>query len=212
MGNPSGVTRTLLLLLGLSSISYPACAAETTLTACPSDKTVIGGVKCVRQSMEARMRGQRRYLPTASFVVDLHGLMLNDTSVGQFNGTPDGVDAVAVAVVCGGTVGAQTEPVALSKAGDVHIATTVTIPKPCTSPTILVRERYEGKIGGLARRNRKVTFSSVNLNYQIHPLVGARRRLWQGRLTRGYRHRGVGAGRRADECPPDAVTAIAAPV
>src|SRR5271170_3232249 len=45
MGNPSGVTQTtLLLLLGLSAISYPACAAEMSLAACPSDKTVIGGV------------------------------------------------------------------------------------------------------------------------------------------------------------------------
>jgi hypothetical protein len=58
------------------------------------------------------------------------------------------VDAVALAVVCGGTVAAQTEPVALNKTGDAHIATTVTLPKSCTSPTILVRERYEGKIAG----------------------------------------------------------------
>jgi hypothetical protein len=32
---------------------------------------------------------------------DIHGLMLNDDSVGKFNGSPDGVDAVAVALVCG---------------------------------------------------------------------------------------------------------------
>jgi hypothetical protein len=31
-------------------------------------------------------------------LVDIRGLVLNDASVGQSNGSPDGVDAVAVAV------------------------------------------------------------------------------------------------------------------
>jgi hypothetical protein len=138
---------TLLVLLGLSAISYPAWAAEMSLTACPSDKTVIGGVNACGKVWKLGS-GNAMLSPDGKLVVDLHGLVLNDPSVGEFNGSPDGVDAVAVAVVCGGTVGAQTEPVALSKTGDVHIATTVTVPKSCTSPTFLVRERYEGKIGG----------------------------------------------------------------
>jgi hypothetical protein len=135
------------LLLGMIAISYPTHAAEVNLTACPSDKTVIGGVSACGKVWKLGS-GDATLSPDGKLVVDLHGLVLNDASVGQFNGTPDGVDAVALAVVCGGTVAAQTEPVALNKTGDAHIATTVTLPKSCTSPTILVRERYEGKIGG----------------------------------------------------------------
>jgi hypothetical protein len=61
------------------------------------------------------------------------------------------VDAVAAAVVCSGKSGglaAQTEPMMLSQKGDVRIDTTVSVPKPCTDPIVLIRERYEGKIGG----------------------------------------------------------------
>ena len=77
--------------------------------------------------------------------------MLNDPSVGKYDGSPDGVDAVAVAVVCRGKrelVAAQTEPVALSQNGDVRISTRVSVPEACADPIVLVRERYEGKIGG----------------------------------------------------------------
>jgi transposase len=37
--------------------------------------------------------GDAALSPDGKLVVDLHGLVLNDASVGQFNGTPDGVDA-----------------------------------------------------------------------------------------------------------------------
>ena len=45
-------------------------------------------------------------------------------------------------------VAAQTEPVALSQNGDVRISTRVSVPEACADPIVLVRERYEGKIGG----------------------------------------------------------------
>ena len=45
-------------------------------------------------------------------------------------------------------VAAQTKPVALSQNGDVRIDTTVSIPETCADPIVLIRERYEGKIGG----------------------------------------------------------------
>jgi hypothetical protein len=95
MGYLSGGT-TLLLILGLSAIPYPACAAEMSLTACPSDKTVIGGVNACGKIWKLGS-GDAALSPDGKLVVDLHGLVLNDTSVGQYNGTPDGVDAVAVA-------------------------------------------------------------------------------------------------------------------
>jgi hypothetical protein len=138
------------LLLGVLAASGPTRAADAmnaNLTACPSDKTAIGGVNACGKVWKLGS-GTAALSPDGKLVVDLHGLVLNDTSVGQFNGTPDGVDAVAVAVVCGGAVAAQTEPTALSKTGDAHVEATVQVPKSCASPTILVRERYEGKIGG----------------------------------------------------------------
>jgi hypothetical protein len=131
------------LLLGVLAASGPTRAADAmnaNLTACPSDKTAIGGVNACGKVWKLGS-GTAALSPDGKLVVDLHGLVLNDTSVGQFNGTPDGVDAVAVAVVCGGAVAAQTEPTA-------HVEATVQVPKSCASPTILVRERYEGKIGG----------------------------------------------------------------
>src|ERR1700722_1363288 len=83
---------TLLVLLGLSAISYPAWAAEMSLTACPSDKTIIGGVNACGKVWKLGS-GNAMLSPDGKLVVDLHGLVLNDPSVGEFNGTPDGVDA-----------------------------------------------------------------------------------------------------------------------
>jgi hypothetical protein len=136
-----------VLLLGFIAMSGPTYAADAmnaNLTACPSDKTAIGGVNACGKVWKLGS-GTATLAPGGKLVVDLHGLVLNDASVGQANGTPDGVDAVAVAVICGGTVAAQTEPMALSKTGDAHVEASVQVPQSCTSPMILVRERYEGK-------------------------------------------------------------------
>ena len=64
------------------------------------------------------------------------------------NGTADGVDAIAVAVLCDGKVAAQAEPTPLSKQGAAKFAGKLAVPQNCASPMIVVRERYEGKIGG----------------------------------------------------------------
>ena len=45
-------------------------------------------------------------------------------------------------------VGAQTEVVPLSKQGDAQVKAKVSVPADCMSPVIVLRERYEGKIGG----------------------------------------------------------------
>ena len=60
------------------------------------------------------------------------------------------VDAVAVAVVCGGAIAAQTEPMALSKTGDAHVEATVQVPQSCASPTILAlaSPRGDATLGG----------------------------------------------------------------
>ena len=71
---------------------------------------------------------------------------------GKYNGTPDGVDAVAAAVVChgpsGATVAAQLDPVALSQKGDPKIEGKVELPNGCVGPVVVLRQRCEGKIGG----------------------------------------------------------------
>jgi hypothetical protein len=45
-------------------------------------------------------------------------------------------------------VAAQAASVPLSKRGDATFAGRLSVPTDCASPVVLVRERYEGKIGG----------------------------------------------------------------
>ena len=142
------------LLSGLALIGQAAGAdnalLKAPLMACPSDKTVIGGVNACGKIWKIGS-GEVALNADGKLTVDIRGLVLNDPSVGKYDGSPDGVDAVAVAVVCSGksgTVAAQTEPGALSQNGDVRIDTTVSVPKSCADPIVLIRERYEGKIGG----------------------------------------------------------------
>ena len=124
---------------------------KTNLVACPATKTAIGDVpSCGKVWKIASGYGQLS--PEGDLEVEVKGLVLNDASTGDSNGTPDGVDGVAAAVVCHGIsafkVGAQTDVVPLSKTGDATIKSKVSVPADCTKPVIVVRERYEGKIGG----------------------------------------------------------------
>jgi hypothetical protein len=142
------------LLSGLAFLDQAARAdnalLKTPLMACPSDKTVIGGVNACGKIWKIGS-GEVALSADGKLTVDIRGLVLNDASVGKYDGSPDGVDAVAAAVVCGGksgTVAGQTEPAALNQNGDVRIDTTVSVPKSCADPIVLIRERYEGKIGG----------------------------------------------------------------
>ena len=48
----------------------------------------------------------------------------------------------------GAAVAAQTEVVPLSKKGDAKVDAKVSLPQGCVAPVIVLRERYEGKIGG----------------------------------------------------------------
>ncbi|MBV8615572.1 MAG: hypothetical protein JOY66_17655 [Acetobacteraceae bacterium] len=142
------------LLAGFAMAAHPARADQpvlrASLVACPSDKTVIGGVNACGK-VWALGSGQADLSADGTLRVTLHGLVLNDASVGNANGTPDGVDAVAAALVCGGSaaaVAAQAEPVALSPKGDAQVEARLTMPRHCFAPVVIVRERYQGKIGG----------------------------------------------------------------
>ena len=124
---------------------------KTNLVACPATGTAIGDVpSCGKVWKIASGYGQLS--PEGDLEVDVKGLVLNDASTGDSNGTPDGVDGVAAAVVChgvsGAKVGAQTDVVPLSKTGDATIKGKVSVPADCMHPIIVVRERYEGKVKG----------------------------------------------------------------
>ena len=142
--------RYAMLLAVLVSISFGVQAADmlkADLKPCLHDGTSKGGVNSCGKVWKLKS-GQARLSGEGALNVHVTGLVLNDPSTGQFNGTPDGVDAVAAAVVCAGAVVAQTDAMPLSKAGDAKIQTKVQVPADCASPMVILRERYEGKIGG----------------------------------------------------------------
>jgi hypothetical protein len=148
------VMTSLALLPGIfvtASSARGASVTDAPLAACSPDKGPIGAVKPCGKVWKLSS-GQATLGADGTIKVTLHGLVLDDTSVGNANGTPDGVDAVAVAVSCNAVTGsapsAQTEPMALSHAGDATIDAKLELPQSCASPRVLVRERYEGKIGG----------------------------------------------------------------
>lgn len=66
--------------------------------------------------------------------VDVRGLVLPVAG-----NTPGPVTAVAASVVCGDTVAATTDSVALSREGDAEIHAKVSIPSPCLGAVVLVR-------------------------------------------------------------------------
>jgi hypothetical protein len=123
---------------------------EGNLVACPANNTAIGDVPSCGKVWKLGW-GSAELKDNGDIEAEVRGLVLNDTSTGTANGTPDGVDGVAAAVVCqtssGGSVAAQTDVVALSKEGNAKIKAHVNLPS-CIAPVIVLRERYEGKIGG----------------------------------------------------------------
>lgn len=144
------ITMLAALVWGAHHARAEQSVLKAAMIACPSDKTIIGGVNACGK-VWALGSGEVELNADGMLHVTLHGLVLNDASVGQFNGSPDGVDAVAAALICGGsnaTVAAQAEPVKLSPKGDVEIEAKLTMPQHCFAPVVVVRERYQGKIGG----------------------------------------------------------------
>lgn len=116
------------------------------LGACPTG-SAIGDVPSCGKIWKLKS-GKGSVSAKGSLNITLTGLVLNDPSVGEFNGTPDGVGNVVGAVVCGGTVAAQTKWVALAKNGNAKIKAKLKLPSSCASPVIVVREVWEGKVGG----------------------------------------------------------------
>src|SRR5262245_11470669 len=119
---------------------------KSKMVACPT-KVAIGEVPSCGKVWKLAS-GEAELERDGELEVEVKGLVLNDASTGAANGTPDGVDGVAAAVICGDKVVAQTDVVPLSKQGDAKVEARVSVPSDCTKPVIVLRERYEGKIGG----------------------------------------------------------------
>ena len=119
---------------------------KSKLVACPT-KVAIGDVPSCGKVWKLGS-GSAELKKDGDIEVEVKGLVLNDASTGTANGTPDGVDGVAAAVVCGGKVSAQTDVVPLSKEGDAKVKAKVSVPSDCKTPIIVLRERYEGQVKG----------------------------------------------------------------
>jgi len=140
----------LAVVLGICNAAT-AADYKSDLRACVANKTTIGDVGSCGKIWKLKS-GQASLSSDGKLKVSVKGLVLDDTTVGEYNGTPDGVDGVAAAVICNGpngaAVAAQTEVVPLSKKGDAKVDAKVSLPQGCVAPVIVLRERYEGKIGG----------------------------------------------------------------
>jgi hypothetical protein len=133
------------LMFSVSAYSAGGAQVKGKLVACPTG-SAIGDVPSCGKVW--KLGSGSAELKKGKLTAKVKGLVLNDASTGAANGTPDGVDGVAAAVVCGGKVAAQTDVVALSKKGNAKVNAKVSVPGDCASPVIVLRERYEGKIGG----------------------------------------------------------------
>lgn len=124
---------------------------EGKLRPCLSDGTSIGGVNSCGKRWTLKS-GEVDLDRDGDVEVELKGLVLDDASTGEFNGTADGVTQVVVSLVCGGTgkaaVVAESDRFPLSKDGKASIETKLRMPSACVAPVILVREIWDGKVGG----------------------------------------------------------------
>lgn len=137
----------VLAVIVAAGIARAADVVNAPLKPCLAEKKAVGDVNSCGKKWKIGS-GQAQVGGDGATTVQVSGLVLDDTSVGDANGSADGVDGIAVAVLCGGKVAAQADPVPLSKQGEAKFAGTLSVPKDCTSPVVVVRERYEGKIGG----------------------------------------------------------------
>jgi hypothetical protein len=137
----------LLAFVGTSIEALSADIVNGQLKACLAEKKAVGDVNSCGKKWKIGS-SQVQVAADGAVNVEVKGLVLDDMSVGDANGSPDGVDAIAVAVLCGGKVIAQADPVKLNKQGDATFAGKLSVPADCASPVVVVRERYEGKIGG----------------------------------------------------------------
>lgn len=139
----------LTLCLAATAVPYASAAdpvVKASLRACPTG-TAIGDVGSCGKIWKIGA-GDAMLHSDGKLSIQVKGLVLNDASTGEFNGTADGVTHVVGAVLCAGAVAAQTEWSPLSKDGSARINAKLNLPSSCIAPTLVVREVWDGKVGG----------------------------------------------------------------
>ncbi len=144
-------TRLAMFIIGscitvASAATSAADIAKVQLRACPTG-TPIGEVGSCGKIWKLGS-GDASLDSNGTFRATVKGLVLNDPTTADYNGTPDGVAHVVGAVLCNGTVAAQTEWVPIAKSGDAKIQAKLSLPAQCIAPTLVVREVWDGKVGG----------------------------------------------------------------
>lgn len=119
---------------------------KASLRACPTG-TGIGEVNSCGKIWKIAS-GEAMLHSDGKLMIKVKGLVLNDASTGEFNGTADGVKHVVGTVLCNGKVAAQTEWSPLSNDGKASVEAKLQLPAACIAPTLVVREVWEGKVGG----------------------------------------------------------------
>lgn len=152
--SPDRLLLSLALAAAGATFAGPAAAddeiLEGKLRSCPSDGTAIGGVKSCGKVWKIRS-GEVDLDRDGDLEVEIKGLVLDDASTGESNGTADGVTHVVAALVCGGSGGsvvAESDRFPLSKSGTANFETKLKLPGQCIAPVLLIREVWEGKVGG----------------------------------------------------------------
>jgi hypothetical protein len=92
-----------------------------------------GGAPWTVASSEVRLR------PDGELRVKVRGLLLINTGNPALDGTTGPVRAVRASLVCANAVVDTTASVPLNARGDAEIRETITAPRPCFAPAVLVR-------------------------------------------------------------------------
>src|SRR5262249_268312 len=111
----------MLAIAALCAVCSPVHADDdgklvfkSPLIACPHDGTILGGIHSCGKAWVIK-DGTVRLSADGKLKIDVDGLVLNDPTLpSSVNGTPDGVDAVVAAVICGGSGGAIEAQTALT--------------------------------------------------------------------------------------------------
>jgi hypothetical protein len=143
-----------IVLLGSSALAADVVNAK--LTACSKVGKSIGDVNSCGKAWKIKS-GSAQLSADGKLTANVSGLVLNDKTVpAEMNGTANGVTEVVASLVCreagGAKAVAETPRVPLSKSGDAKIQTNMSVPKDCAAPVVLIREIWEGKVGGWLAR------------------------------------------------------------
>ncbi len=137
-----------LIAFGIAGAAHADEILKGKLRPCVKDGTTFGEVGSCGKVWRLG-EGHAKLGGDGKLKVEVKGLVLNDASTGEFNGTPDGVTDVVATVICGGQIAGAAERVALSNPkGEAKIDAKITLPAKCEKPVVLLREIWEGKVGG----------------------------------------------------------------